>query len=115
MFIKKFILTYLIGYVVKRFILICLVGYVYSKVYINMFNRSCLLKGLFKQTQSWVHVCGYFWVHVCAFWVHVYGAVGCMYALVGCMYAETLGVHVCGFGCKSMEQLGACLTVGSFA
>ena len=69
---------------------------------------------------------------------------GCKYADFGCMYAETLGckvcgnswVHVCGFwvhvcgnawvhyavvGCKSMERLGACLTVfacltvGSFA
>ena len=44
---------------------------------------------------------------VCAFWVHVYGAVGCMYAVVGCMYVETF------VGCKSMERLGACLTVGS--
>ena len=40
----------------------------------------------------------YFWVHVYAFWVHVYGSGGSMYAVVGC---------------KSMERLGACLTVGS--
>ena len=31
------------------------------------------------------------WAHVCGCWVQVYGAVGC----------------------KSMERLGACLTVGS--
>ena len=55
---------------------------------------------------------------------------GCMYAEFGCMYAKTVGCKVCGcwvqsvrllvakyaiVGCKSMERLGACLTVGSFA
>ena len=53
---------------------------------------------IFKNTR--VHVCGYFWVHVCAFWVHVYGAVGCMYAVVGCMYAETFGCMYAEVGCK---------------
>ena len=94
-----------------------------------------LIKGFIQKTQSWVHVCGYFWVHVCAFWVHVYGAVGCMYAVVGCkvcgclvqsmrflggkytvvgcIYVETLGCMYAVVVCKSMERLGACLTVGS--
>ena len=35
------------------------------------------------------------------------------YANVGCMYAETLGCMYADDGCKSMERLGACLTVGS--
>ena len=47
----------------------------------------------------WVHACGIFWVHVCGCWVHVYKTVGCTYADVGC---------------KSMERLGVCLTVGSY-
>ena len=44
-----------------------------------------------------------------------YAVVGCIYAVVGCMYAETLGCMYAVVGCKSMERLGACLTVGSFA
>ena len=31
--------------------------------------------------------------------------------LCACMYAETLGCMYADFGCKSMERLGACLTV----
>ena len=54
----------------------------------------------YKVCGSWVHLYGNCWVHVCGSWVQVYGAVGCMDAVVGC---------------KSMERLGACLTVGSFA
>ena len=36
---------------------------------------------------------------------------GAKYADVGCIYLETFGCIVGVFGCKSMEQLGACLTV----
>ena len=64
---------------VKRFILTCLIDYVYSKVYINMVNRLCLLKGLFKKLK------------------------------VGCMYAATFGCMYAPFGCMSMERLGACM------
>ena len=38
---------------------------------------------------------------------------GAKYADVGRIYAETFGCMY--FGCKSMEWLGACLTVGSLA
>ena len=34
---------------------------------------------------------------------------------LGAKYAETLGCKYAVVGCKSMERLGACLTVGSFA
>ena len=45
--------------------------------------------------------------------MHVFGF-ECMYAETpGCMYAETLGCKYAVVGCKSMERLGACLTVGS--
>ena len=50
----------------------------------------------------------------------------CMWILGACMrkrlgakdaevgiYMETLGCMYADFGCKSMERLGACLTVGS--
>ena len=62
--------------------------------------------------------------------MQVYGAVGYMYAVGGCKvygcwvqsmrllgakYAETLGCKYSVVGCKSMERLDACLTVGSFA
>ena len=45
---------------------------------------------------------------------------GAKYALVGCIYMETFGCMYAdlrcmyaNFACKSMERLGACLTVGS--
>ena len=39
---------------------------------------------------------------------------GAKYAVV-CMYMETFGCMYADVGCKSMERLGACLKVGSFA
>ena len=35
--------------------------------------------------------------------------------LLGAKYAETLGCKYGVVGCKSIERLGTCLTVGSFA
>ena len=40
---------------------------------------------------------------------------GAKYAVVGCIYMETFGCMYAVVGCKSMGQLSACLTVGSFA
>ena len=61
MYIKKFILTYLIDFV-------------YQKVYINIFDRFGLLKGLLKKlkvgcmyAEVGCKVYGYFWVHAYAF------------------------------------------------
>ena len=72
--------------------------------------------------RNYMHVCGNSWVHVCGFWVHVCGN-GWMQSLRllgACM--ETLGRMSADFWCKyvvvrskSMERLGACLTVDSFA
>ena len=68
----------------------------------------------------WVHVCGNGWVqsmrllaasiwklvcvHVCGFWVHVCGN-GWVQSM------RLLGAKYAVVGCKSMERLGACLTV----
>ena len=60
-------------------------------------------------------------MHVCGIKCMYAETLGCMYADFGCMYAERLGatyavvgcMYMETFGCKSMERLGACLTVGS--
>ena len=54
-----------------------------------------------------MHVCGNYWVHVCGnAWVQSMRLLGaCMRKRLGAKYADV--------GCKSMERLGACLTVGS--
>ena len=66
--------------------------------------------------EIWVQIYGYFWVQnllilgACRWlgWVQSVRKLGAKYMdTIRCMYAA--------FGCMSMEQLGACLTVGSFA
>ena len=37
---------------IKRFILTCLIDYVYQKYYINIFNRLCILKGLYNKNSK---------------------------------------------------------------
>ena len=68
---------------------------------ISSFPYFMLLK---KVCGCWVHIYGYFWVHVYAFWVHVYAF---WVHVCGCW------VHVCGCWVQSLRlRLGACLTVG---
>ena len=79
---------------IKRFILTCLIDYVYYKVYINIINRLCLLKGLFKKLK------------VGACMRLLLGA--CMRLLGACLWSGW--VHVCGCWVQSIwKLLGACM------
>ena len=51
--------------------------FVYGVLSLSMEFYLCLRSSIFV-CSCWVHVYGYYWLHVCGFWVRVYGAIGCM-------------------------------------
>ena len=79
--------------------------FVYGVLSLSTEFYLCLWSSIFV-CGCWVHVYGNGWVHVC-------GCLGTCMRKLGAKYAETFGCMYAVVGCKSMEQLGACLTVGS--